>query len=93
MFFKELEGEAAVLVDNGVYRQVPIYTRLGFLYAKTGAGFVRLMADGSTSKAKMRLETISTNELARDNLGRLCQPDAQGALPLEGRSKQVLLGQ
>lgn len=58
-FFKEVEGEAAVLVIGGVYSQVPLYTRDGYLYAKYGSGFVRLMADGATTKAKLRLDFMS----------------------------------
>lgn len=30
-FFKQVEGEAAVLVENGVYKQVDLYTRDGYL--------------------------------------------------------------
>ena len=26
-FFKEVEGEAAIVIQNGVYKQVPLYTR------------------------------------------------------------------
>jgi hypothetical protein len=92
MFFKELEGEAAVLVDNGVYKQVPLFSRNGYLYAKTAGGFVRLMADGSTTKARMRLDTISVAELAKDSMGRLCQPEVKGSSALPDRSRQALLG-
>lgn len=92
-FFKQVEGEAAVLVENGVYRQVDLYTRDGYLYAKTGAGFVRLMADGSTTKAKMRLDHMSwTGELKRDGLGRLCTTEVSGAKSLEQPKAQLLLG-
>lgn len=92
-FFQEIEGEAAVLVENGVYRQVPLYTRDGFLYAKTGAGFVRLMADGATTKAKMRLDYMSFEKpLFRDALGRLCTADVKGAKALEPAKAQLLLG-
>lgn len=75
-FFQQVEGEAAVLVENGVYRQCDIYTRDGYLYAKVGSGFVRLMADGSTTKSRLRLDFMSwTGDLRRDGLGRLCTPD------------------
>lgn len=92
-FFQEIEGEAAVLVENGVYRQVPIYTRDGYLYAKTGGGFVRLMADGATTRAKMRLDFLSFEKpLYRDGMGRLCTVDVKGALALEAPTAQKLLG-
>lgn len=92
-FFKYVEGEAAILVENGVYRQVDLYTRDGFLYAKTSGGFVRLLADGSTTKAKMRLDRMSwTGALHRDMFGRLCTPEAAGARPLETPWAKLLLG-
>lgn len=92
-FFQQVEGEAAVLVENGVYRQCDLYARDGYLYAKVGSGFVRLMADGATTKAKCRLDHLSwTGELRRDTLGRLCTVDVSGAKALEPTRRQALLG-
>jgi hypothetical protein len=96
-FFKEVEGEAAVLVENGVFRQVPLYTRDGFIFAKVGSnGFVRLMADGSTTKSKLRLDFMSWGSwpLYKDRIGRLCTGDAKGIdfKLLDGAAKQKLLG-
>lgn len=92
-FFQEIEGEAAVLIENGVFKQVPLYSRDGYLYAKVSGGFVRLMSDGSTTKAKMRLDTLSwTGELRRDPLGRLCLPDVKGAKALDSTGQKLLLG-
>ena len=92
-FFKEVDGEAAVLVENGVYKQVPIYTRNGFLFAKVSGGFVRLMADGSTSKSKMRLDYMSwEGRLMRDGVGRLCTDEATGAKELDPARVQALIG-
>lgn len=95
--FQEVEGEAAVLVEGGVYRQVPVYKRNGFLFAKSGAGFVRLYADRSTSKPKCRLETLTWGEagrLGRDSLGRLCVagevPDASIKVTLLGNDIKLL---
>jgi hypothetical protein len=51
-FFKQVEGEAAIIISNGVYRQCDLYTRDGYLYAKISGGFVRLMADGATPRQK-----------------------------------------
>lgn len=95
MFFKQIEGEAAILVGDGVYRQTDLYERNGFLFAKYGAGFIRLAADGSTSKAKMRLEAMSWDgALAQDALGRLCRPETAGAKPLvEDKRQKLLAGQ
>ncbi len=92
-FFKEVEGEAAVLIENGVYRQVPIFVRDGFLYAKSSGGFVKLMADGSTTKAKMRLDFMSWNgPLYRDALGRLCGEKIAGVVALPAETAQKLIG-
>lgn len=94
-FFQEIEGEAAVLVENGVYKQVPLYSRDGYLYAKIGGGFVRLMADGATTKSKLRLEFMSwTGPLYRDSLGRLASKELRGkkTYVLEDDSAQKLLG-
>lgn len=96
-FFKHVEGEAAILVENGVYRQVDLYTRDGYLYAKSSGGFVRLKADGSTTKAKLRLEHMSwTGGLYRDTFGSLATHEARLASdkikPLEAERQQLLLG-
>lgn len=92
-FFQEIEGEAAVLVENGVYKQVPLYSRDGYIYAKIGGGFVRLMADGATTKSKMRLDFMSFDQpLFRDALGRLCTETVSGAKQLEPAKQQLLLG-
>lgn len=91
--FKQLEGEAAILVENGVYKQVDIYTRDGDLYAKSSGGFVKLNADASTSKARCRLDTISIEkDLYRSKLGWLRVDDKDGGQLLEGPKKQKLLG-
>lgn len=90
--FKELEGDVAILIENGVYKQVPVYTRDGYIFAKLGGGFVRIMSDGSTTKAKVRLDTIMTEHpLMRDAVGRLCMAGVSGAKALDDRSKTLLL--
>ena len=92
-FFKEVEGEAVILVQNGVYKQVPVYVRDGYLYAKISGGFVRIMADGSTTKAKMRLDFMSWSwPLFKDNMGRLCTSEVTGAKALDSNHTQKLLG-
>ena len=93
MFFKQVEGEAAVLVTRGVYTQVDLYERNGYLYAKSGTGFVRLFYDGSTTKAKTRIDALSwRGRIARDALGRLCRDDVPGSQPVNGATRQLFLG-
>jgi hypothetical protein len=92
--FKQLDGENAIVVESGVFKQADLYTRDGYLYAKTGGGFVRLYADGSTSKAKCRLDVLTFGKpLCVDKLGRLCDASVSGAQSL-GREKEqrLLLG-
>ena len=92
-FFVHAEGEAAILVENGVYRQVELFTRDGYLFAKLGSGFVRLMADGSTSKAKVRLDFMTWDgALARDAFGKLCAPTVRGSKDLDDAAVLKLTG-
>jgi hypothetical protein len=91
--FQQVEGEAAILVHNGVYKQTDLYSRNGYLYAKIGGGFVRLNADASTTKSAMRLDTLTwTGALAKDALGRLCDPKVAGSTLLDAPRQQLLLG-
>lgn len=93
-FFQHVEGEAAVVVENGVYKQVDLYTRDGYLYAKTKGGFVRLFADGSTTAVKMRLDHMSWDgALFKDPMGKLCTSDVRGARQLEAPKAWLLLGE
>jgi hypothetical protein len=92
-FFREVEGEAAILIENGVYKQTAIFVRDEQLYAKVSGGFIRLMADGSTTKAKCQLNFLSWNgTLCRDALGRLCTSEAPGAKLLGDDRRVALLG-
>jgi hypothetical protein len=49
--FVQSEGDVAVIVNNGVYKQVPLFVRDGLLYAAYGGGYIRLKEDGSTDRA------------------------------------------
>jgi hypothetical protein len=94
--FMPCEGDVAILIENGVFKQVPLYMRNGYYFAKLGGGFVRLNADGSTSKATARLDTMTTEaipSLGVDPMGRLCDIDAvPGAKGLPQQATQKLLG-
>lgn len=90
--FKHLDGESAIVVESGVFKQTDLYTRDGHLYAKAGGGFVRLYADGSTSKAKCRLDVLTFDKpLCVDKLGRLCDASVTGARSLDREKEQRLL--
>lgn len=93
--FVQSDGDSAVIVAKGVYKQVPIFTRDGLLYAAYGGGYVRLKEDGSTSQPTARLDHLDFDgELHRDQMGRLCvpSPDRQSK-PLEDQRKQLLIGE
>lgn len=91
--FKEVEGEVAIIVQNGVYKQCPLFSRNGYLYAKANGGFVRLYHDGSTTVSKCRLDTLTfEGELFKDSLGRLCDASVTGAKAIAPETKTLLLG-
>lgn len=91
--FKEVEGEVAIIVRGGIYRQGPLYVRNGYLYAKLGSGFVRLYHDGSTTVAKCRLDTLTFDgPLYRDQLGRLCHGSVPSSRLLGSENQNLLLG-
>lgn len=92
--FKQIEGENAIVVEGGVFKQTDLYTRDGYLYAKAGGGFVRLYADGSTSKARCRLDVLTFDKPLRvDNFGRLCDASVTTSRALESeKSQRLLLG-
>lgn len=92
--FAQSEGDTAIIVINGVYKQVPIYVRDGLLYAQHSGGYIRLNMDGSTSQPKVRLDHLDFDgELHRDPQGRLCKPSPERrSVPLEAAKRQLLIG-
>lgn len=96
-FFKKIEGEGAIVVERGIYKQVELYERDGFIYAKAAGGFVKIMADGSTSKlgGNLKLDFMSWPEnmkLAKSRFGYLCSTDVADSKPLDKPAQQKLLG-
>lgn len=51
--FKEVVDRYAIVLQRGVYYQVPIYTLGTRMFVKHGGGFVRLAPSGATSKPNM----------------------------------------
>lgn len=73
--FQIIEGEMAVVREGGVYKEVELATRNnGELYVKAKGGFVRLMADGTSSLgSKLTLDTLTLDAAYhKDRLGKLC---------------------
>ena len=70
--FKVLEGENAVLVQGGVYKVCDVYTRNdGELFAAFGGGYIRLKSNGTTSKDKVYLNTLTFGGLYADRFGNM----------------------
>ena len=93
-YFKPVEGDAAILSIGGVFKQADLYTLDGYLFAQAAGGFVRLAADGSTSKPKMRIiKLVTDRDLFQDALGRLTVVHNDNTKPLvENRRQQLLIG-
>ena len=61
-YFTAIPEGQAITHTKGVYRQSPIFQRGGKIYARHGAGYVRLMQGGSTSAPSVRWAEIDTPE-------------------------------
>jgi len=71
--FAELHGDRALLRSGGVYRIAKLYILGDSLFAAYGAGYVRLYANGSTSRPKTSVDRMHTLvRLGADKHGRLC---------------------
>lgn len=94
-YFKPLEpeGQVAILVRGGIYKQAALYTRNGYIFAKSGDGFVRLTSSGATSAPSTRIESLVMDfELFEDQHGRLCDASVAGAKAIPVTSRRLLLG-
>lgn len=91
--FQRVEGETAIITCGGVFRQCELYVLDGHLFAQVAGGFVRLYADGSTSKPNNVLHKLTwTGELAKDPLGRLALPGTPRTTSLPDDASTKLLG-
>lgn len=63
VLFEEIDGDFALITSNGVFTQAQLARRNGELYAKHGAGYIRLKAHGSTSKAKVFWRELLTTKV------------------------------
>ncbi|WP_300440314.1 hypothetical protein [uncultured Mameliella sp.] len=84
-FFTIITGAVALVHSGGVYRQADLYARGSAVYAKHGAGFIRLSIGGATSAPKIRWAEIQPGETAIIN-------DTDGKAPVyEGEREGVAL--
>ncbi|MEM9043505.1 MAG: hypothetical protein AAGC81_02335 [Pseudomonadota bacterium] len=77
--FNKLEGDTCIVRHNGVYRPADLYVWDGKLFAKIGSGYVRLRANGTTTKDGTFLEHMEIEEpLFADKFGRLAVEPGSG---------------
>lgn len=48
--FRELEGDTAIIVENGIYKAGALYEHNGYLFVKINGGYVKVYENGATSK-------------------------------------------
>jgi hypothetical protein len=89
--FKPLNGDNAVLRQNGVFRVAPLYIdRTGRLFAKHGTGFVALKATADTSVVGLLVEEIDTEaQLFVSPVGNLFAGDGPNRRALDDRRDKV----
>jgi hypothetical protein len=77
--------ETAIISVNGLFRQCEVYTWDGWLFAKYPGGYIRLHADGSTSKPNVTIRQLHWNgPLSKDTFGRLAKPEVPNTKLLDG---------
>lgn len=69
MRFNKVDDGAAITRSRGIYRQVDIYEREGKLYAKHGAGLVRLYKGGGTSNKDIKWSDIDPGDGSYEETG------------------------
>lgn len=68
--FHVIEGGVVHLRSKGLYRQANVYHRGRDVFAKVGAGFVRLHGHRGTTKPDIAWEDIEAAGVTLDNNGR-----------------------
>lgn len=80
--FHILDGATAITRHKGLFRQTTLYTRDGYIYAKHGSGFARIIRLSSsrmgTSVPDLDIDGLDIpNGYGFDTLGRMCTTDAK----------------
>lgn len=63
-YFTIITGASALVHAGGVYRQADLYARGTAVYAKYGAGFIKMGIGGATSAPKVRWAAFDAGETA-----------------------------
>lgn len=79
MRFTVIDERDVIIVQKGVYKQVPVYRRQKkkgdyLVYAKYGSGFIRLYKNGTTSSPNVRWDETDL-EHKFTQIGRMVQKD------------------
>ena len=78
--FTEIAGAQALLKQGGVFKPAKLYKFNGALFAAAAGGYVRLYADGATSKDKLNFgELHYDGPLTKDRFNRL-RADSEGTM-------------
>jgi hypothetical protein len=78
MLFTKIEGACVVLRRKGVFYEVPVYEKLGQLFAGYGKGFIYLRANTSTSVSDVSWRDLMGVEHSTGVLGYLFQVNPKG---------------
>lgn len=91
--FSIIEGESIILSHKGLYKQVDLCHRNNVLYAKWSGGFIKLAAEGYTSKPDIRIVylTLMPEEMGRDKVGYLVLDTHPEAIKLTEKQIQQLI--
>lgn len=69
-YFSQIPEGKAIIRSNGVYRQVDLFCRDDRVYAKYGAGYVRLLQGGGTTQPRINwLEFDAPNGTVKEGAG------------------------
>lgn len=81
--FKQLEGDTAVIKHGGIYKKADLYEWKGDLFLSFGGGYIRVYADGKTTKDGVFVEHMETDApLYKDRFGRISFDSRDGYKPL-----------
>lgn len=82
MSFKKLDGDTAIIKNNGVYKECDLYEWDGKLFVAAAGGFLRLNRNGSTSRPNTFIDLIKIETpLFVDKFDRLCTAPAADRRP------------
>ncbi|WP_425070669.1 hypothetical protein [Sagittula sp. S175] len=63
-YFTNIPGATALVHSRGVYRQTALYARGDAIYAKHGAGYIRIGIGGATSAPNIRWAEFDQGDTA-----------------------------